>query len=278
MRLIFFIKLFIKSIDFKNQPIENYINLSYIVKSKIFRKKRKILVASMPKSGSTFISKVLASATDSIYCSLVFDLKQNEQDIYLPKLIDYFNVPLVIHQHCRATIKNIELIEKYGLTPIVLVRNIYDSVLSIKEHIERESKNWSMIYINSNYQCLSDDERIDFIIDNYVPWVFYFFVSWNDYSISSQGKSPVLFVKYEDMINNKVDFIERILTYLNIKALDIQKIIAEYDNTPKEVRFNKGVSGRGEQHLSEDQKKRIKVLSDYYRNVDFSILGINKQK
>jgi hypothetical protein len=122
MKLDYFLRLFLRLINLKNDPLDSSVTLINILKRKLFPNKSKILIACMPKSGSTFLSKLLAHYTGYKYTSIVYDLKQNEQDIYLPKLIDNYNHHLIIHQHCRATISNVLLLKEHQIKVVVLVR------------------------------------------------------------------------------------------------------------------------------------------------------------
>ena len=66
---------------------------------RLFTKRRDCLfVTCFPKSGSTFLVSVLAETTGYVRQFLGYD-HLNEQDLYLPNLIDAYNMNIVCHQH-----------------------------------------------------------------------------------------------------------------------------------------------------------------------------------
>jgi hypothetical protein len=50
--------------------------------------------------------------------------------------------------------------------------------------------------------------------------------------------------------------------------------LASLAREPKKNRFNKGVSGRGENGLTLEQKNRIRTLAGYLKGTDFSLYGL----
>ena len=98
-----------------------------------------ILIACMPRSGSTYLSNLLAAVTGYPRHPLVYTFYRNEQDLYLPALMKALTIPTVTQQHLRATGPTLELIDIFNLRPIVLVRNLFDVVVSYFDHLHQES-------------------------------------------------------------------------------------------------------------------------------------------
>ncbi len=44
----------------------------------------------------------------------------------------------VVQQHVKGTQDNVRLMKEYAIRPIVNVRNIFDVILSLQDHWERE--------------------------------------------------------------------------------------------------------------------------------------------
>jgi hypothetical protein len=107
-----------------------------------------------------------------------------------------------------------------------------------------------------------------------------FYVSW--YDAERRGKTEFIWMTYEEMKENKIEYFKKILNYCGFNKSDeeIENAVAESERGESsvlkgDIRFNKGVTGRGESLLSSAQKQKIIDLSKYYPWVDFSRIGIN---
>ena len=230
--------------------------------------RKHLLVACMPKSGSTFLAAALAEATGFANVALGYGYEQNEQDLYLPALIRAIEQQTVTQQHMRGTDPNIRLINQFGLSPIILVRNLADVVVSIQDHLDRTAIKASMGYLNERYFELDKSSRIDLLIDLFLPWYVSFFVSWQDAEL--RNKCPVLWVRYEEMIADTPGTIGRILGHYNV-AVPSERISDAIERARGgDVKLNKGIAGRGKSTLSQEQLRRIQALTRHYPWVDFS--------
>lgn len=229
---------------------------------------RHLLVACMPKSGSTFLAAALAAATGFEFETLSYGYEQNEQDLYLPALVRICRRNTVTQQHMRASDPNVRLIDSFGLTPIVLVRSLPDVVVSLFDHLHRTALKASMAYVNEQFFELDRTAQIDLIVELFMPWYVSFYVSWWD--AEARGKCPVIWVRYEDVIADNAATMERILAAAGV-ARDrdaIQRGIAHAKSG--DVKLNKGVTGRGREFLSDAQRAHIAGLARHYPWVDFS--------
>ncbi len=168
----------------------------------------------------------------------------------------------------RATNFNLTQLGKYGIKPIVLTRNIFDCIVSMRDHILKERKNnwWPMAYINNDFFTLSEAQQVDFVISFFVPWYLQFYVSWEE----ENKKSELLWIDYEDATKDLNNTLEKISAYLDIK-------IPRDNNTVQQIdggRLNKGVSGRGKQVLSIEQISKVQSLALLYPSSNFSRIGL----
>ena len=62
----------------------------------------------------------------------------------------------------------------------VLLRNIFDVVVSTNDHFRNEDDRGPSVYIHPEFHRMSEDEKFDFLIANCLPWYFSFFASWRD--------------------------------------------------------------------------------------------------
>jgi hypothetical protein len=181
-------------------------------------------------------------------------------------------MPVVTQQHCRATEANVQMMQGFGIRPIVLIRSIPDVVSSLYDFYEAGAT--ANTFFAPFWPQLSQSERIDLIIDHVVPWYLAFYASW--VAVDQARRLEVLWLRYREMVADKPAAIARVATFYGISAPP-PKIIAaiaaaEADRTG--TRFNKGVVGRGAGLLSDGQKARIGRLASSYRGLDLSPIGL----
>ena len=82
-------------------------------------------VVSTPKSGSTFLSNVLSKSLNLPYIPLCYAYSSNEHDLYLPSLVVAASNGAVSQLHMKGTPHNVQLLNFFGIKPIVLTRNIF---------------------------------------------------------------------------------------------------------------------------------------------------------
>jgi hypothetical protein len=227
----------------------------------------KILLACFPKSGSTFTSSVLSQLDGFRRVSLVPSYGRREQELDVRYLYKHRNIDFVAQHHVRYSIYLEEVLQKYNVKPIILVRNLYDSIVSVADHLRNESAIFPMAVISSEHAKLNDAQLYRVISDLVVPWYINFYVGWKT--------SPIkpLVVKYEDMIGNPEDYFQNIFNAagINVTSKNLNDCISKAYNG--QTRLNKGVAGRGDS-LPSDVKEQVKRFTAHYPSVDFSDIGI----
>lgn len=231
-----------------------------------------IFIACVPKSGSTFLKNLLVSLTGFRDVFMVYAAGQTEHEIYLPTLRETAHFDTVTQQHCRASDANVHLMQAFEIKPIVLVRNVFDSVMSLLDFYNKGA--FFNSYFRCDYQSLDEETKIDLLIDNVIPWYFQFVASWS--LVEKQKSLDIFWLSYEDMIADKCTAIQNVLGFYGLGAArrSIEQKIKEIESERRNIRFNKGVAGRGDVHLNEQQKERIRRLSKYYPGTDFSRIGL----
>ncbi|MEK7829777.1 MAG: sulfotransferase domain-containing protein [Acidobacteriota bacterium] len=234
-----------------------------------------IFIACAPKSGSTFLKNVLVNLTKFRPVFSVFAAQQNEHELDLPIWVKFGKTNTVTQQHCRASEANIQLMQAFGIKPIILVRNIYDTTISLRDFY-RTGFTDTTYYNRDDFDNFSDEQQTDLIIDNVLPWYFQFISSWQ--RAEADQRLEVIWLKYEDMIRDKASLVERLLSFYGLSAerADIEHVVAAAEGDTRRNRFNKGVVGRGET-LSAKQKERIAVLASHYPSADFSCVGLRSR-
>jgi hypothetical protein len=233
---------------------------------------RHIFIACAPKSGSTFLKNVLLALSGYRDAFMVNSGSQFEQELYLPTLCHTAPFDTVTQQHCRASDINVHLLQAFEIRPVVLVRNILDSVMSLFDFYSGGA--FANSYFREDFQSLDRETKLDLIIDNLVPWYFQFVASW---SLAERNKRvELMWLSYEEMIKDKAGSIRKVLGFygLGAPAKGVEYTIKQIESQKERTRFNKGVAGRGEIGLNHAQKDRILRLARYYPSTDLSRLGV----
>lgn len=234
---------------------------------------RHVFIACAPKSGSTFLKNVLVKLTQFKDMFSVYAALQNEHELDLPQLAKFGTLNTVTQQHCRATEANIHLMQAFGIRPVILVRNIFDTVISLLDFY-KGGFTFSTFFDWEDFQQLDDEERIDLLIDYAVPWYFQFVASWQ--RAEREGRLSLHWLTYEQMICDKAEAIMSVLAFYQMAAKreDVQRVIGVIEADRRGNRFNQGVAGRGATSLSESQKERIRGLARHFPKTDFRYIGL----
>lgn len=225
-----------------------------------------ILIACMPKSGSTYLSTIISNLPKYRRVRLVpaWGAREQELDAYRLRINSIFNY--VAQNHVRYSEYTRLLIIRYKLKPVVLVRNIFDIVCSTRDHFKIESITGPAAYVPRDILNLSDEHIEDFIVNMIIPWYFNFYLSWKECSDS-------ITVNYDELSNNPEGLIRNIVQFHNLQ-IDVADQVNAIEKAQKlPTRKNQAVAGRGNS-LSDSTKDRIRTYARFYPDVDFSDIGI----
>lgn len=235
-----------------------------------------ILVAAAPKTGSTYVTQALREVTGFRGVQLSEYQQHTEYD--LDPGIMAQNLAMapgtVSHNHARGTSNNVELIRKHNIKTVVLVRDIHDIVASLADHFHKQGEAALLsLFMHKEALGLSREDLIDYIVYMCVPWYLGFVMSWRE----AAEQVPVCWMTYERFFSDQPKAIAEILDELAVpyakadfdKALEVM--------TGKFTRLNKGVSGRGGQLLSEQQKQAIRKQASVWKfgQNQMKLLGID---
>ena len=242
------------------------------------RSKPMIVVAAAPKSGSTFLSNVINRVTDLPYSRLSSAYATNEHDLYLPALHLMNNRGCVSQLHIKGTFHNAALMKTFSIKPIILVRDIQDTIVSLADDLRAKEKmegfgsgqnGFSFLWQDHAIAGLNQEALIDCIIDLAIPWYVNFYASW--YRLCARGDVDAMWITYEEMMKDKKNTIANVLDHVGFgKDIFIDDAVLGL----RFSKFNSGESGRGDKLLSDHQKSRLKQLFSYYPDIDFSRYGI----
>src|SRR5208283_4606355 len=169
-----------------------------------------VAVAATPKSGGTFLAHTLTTLTGLPYFRLCSAYSTNEHDLYLPALCLMSTCGCVSHLHMKGTFHNAGLLRRFGIKPIVLVRRIEDIVVSLQHDLQQKAlqptaatgaAGYSFVWQDQCTKDMSEERRLDMVINLAVPWFVNFYVSWH--RLCEQGAVDALWITYEQMMADK---------------------------------------------------------------------------
>lgn len=232
-----------------------------------------------PKSGSTWLDAILRNIFEMDskrweIRELVSSYDRKEQVIDARKLmnISFRKNVYFVHQHCRNCLETELFIDSANIIPFLQYRDIFDTVLSYYDHLNNESLVAPMAYMDDiNWEIISDNKGIDYVIDMIIPWYFNFYAGWLSSDFYKEDK--LFCIGYESLKKDTFSEVKKLLAALGMdydddyikKAIDLSQ--------GQQTRKNKAKVGRGNK-LSEDQKEKIIRMAQYYPEIDFSIIGI----
>jgi adenylylsulfate kinase len=233
----------------------------------------RVLLACMPKSGSTFLSSSIAALPGFSEVSLVPSHGHREQELCVQSLREQEQQvgegSYVAQQHVRYSGATAEYMRAFSMRPIVLLRNIFDVVPSLVDHHSIEGYIYPSAFAPADIASRPFEEQADFVTQMAIPWYFNFYASW-------QQCPDKLVLYYEDLVSRPEWVLRRVCEYLQIDASDelIKTAVANANSTGK--RKNKVSPGRGN-NLSQENKTAIVRMANYYPDLDFSEIGISRE-
>lgn len=265
-------KTFYKTLRAVGTPVLRAQRLSTRLAHMFNRRPNCLFIASLPKSGSTVLTAYLREVTG--YPNFFLgDHYMSDQEISPYRLADSFWFPQIVHQHCSASKATIKAMTQRHIRPVFLHRNIFDICASC--HDKLESDRWlnPTMAASDAFLSLPSENRIDYIIELTLPHHIQKYVSW--WQAKSNGELPVKFFSYEELLSDKEGSVSDILAHFGIDASNdtVTRAIDTVDQNGS-TRFNKGISGRGFEMLTEAQRERIIALTEPYPWVDFTPIGI----
>lgn len=159
----------------------------------------------------------------------------------------------VFHQHTPGTSGNVSLLSQYGMRPIVQMRNILDSMLSVVELLRTGDQHIG-IYYPSDFRDLTDSEQFRWAAANLPQWYFIFYRSWMEADIEKH------IIWYDEYYKDQVTGMKKILDFTGhsqIGSIDDDDLSAWCHFVGPNSRLKFGQPGRGKEVFTGDLKDSI---------------------
>jgi hypothetical protein len=213
-----------------------------------------------PKSASTFFmnyckSTLINSSKDFAILQGVPTYENRPQitcDYTLIKsLKNTADVNFTNHQHVLATI---DLLDKITDNHVVIcqTRSILDTIVSLIDHQDDKKKPRQEINSHapmSHYYWgqLSYEEKLNNIIENYLPWHLSYLQGW----IIASKNYNIKWLNYDEVINDPKKYFNQVFSKFNISSTK------ENGASQDKWNFNKGIKGRGKTLITELYQEEI---------------------
>ncbi|MBU6475121.1 MAG: sulfotransferase domain-containing protein [Alphaproteobacteria bacterium] len=219
--------------------------------------KAHILLACMPKSGSTYFSAAFSQYSGFRAVFLVVGFGRREQEPDLSRLIEHKKDNYVAQLHLRHSTMTQMIIQAFGLTPVVLTRNLADIAVSLRDYIRKEAET-PLAYFTERHRQMDDAGLEEAVVHLAMPWYLNFYAGWKN-----DGCNP-LFIDYEDMTRDTAGAMMRVYERAGFAA-DPAEVAAALQRAANigETRFNVGTSGRGKNMSPPAAAALLKLLAFY---------------
>ena len=217
-----------------------------------------IFLASATRSGSTHIANTLVRV-GLRRASLHYGFEDHvNEDYTFDTTAAQILLPMggfVFQSHARALGRNAPLLKHFDTPVVVTGRNIFDSLLSIKERTDVDwgrSAGCPLAFRNTTHLplhlpgwgAMDDKDKFAWLVYNVLPWYLSFYASWQDADVRK------LWVWYEEYFRDQPAGLEKILDYAEI-PFRRDRVALESVSAPTDGKFSLGVSGRGMDSMSE---------------------------
>ena len=253
---------------------------------------RRMLVAAPMKSGSTFISKSLATAFNLPRVSLIMLLARaydyamlgaatRAHEIDELALITACCRPggFLAHHHMLASPFVTNQAALYRFDVLLIRRNVFDMLVSLddftRKHLAETPSHEAFFKhgVPANYAALDFDQRISRLLDRNLNFYVNYYASWS--LAESHGLIKPFWISYENEIAGGTRALSsRIAATFARTDDEAGRVVASLDEggTMEHIHFNKGVAGRGRAITGRNRERVLEAFADFSAVADWSDL------
>lgn len=277
---------------YTQQPVgEDFSEEQKLILRSFLREKKLIFLAFPLKVGGTFLRQAIASAIQvgqrarrpvRLVRGSFMGNGDGERDLYLPCLLSHFlgtdDGPAILHNHTTATLSNRVLLELFGMRTVVMKRNLLDILRSFYDAGTSGGR------MKGHGSGFAEDETFfeqplevqkDYLVHNLAPWYVKFYASWLLAEKRAQVP-PIQWVSFEDFREDAAGVVQQILEFYGFECSPeaARAGVQAAKQARAQLRFNKGISGRGAEFFSAEQIAQVKRLTQSYTMIDFEAEGL----
>jgi hypothetical protein len=211
----------------------------------------------MPKSGSSFLSNVIADLPGFRRAPLVpaYDRREHELDTACLRKADRFDY--VAQHHVRYSQWTADVCRDYALAPLVLVRSLFDVTVSLRDALRHDGPIWPFFFVETPHLTMTDEQLDEMIVRMALPWYVNFYMGW-------RSAPETLIIDYEDLALDPVGTVQSALSFCGVRAADADvRSAVERVLLAEQSRFNVGRTGRGAGLRPELVREILRML-DFY--------------
>jgi hypothetical protein len=231
------------------------------------RNRKRVLIACMPKSASSLMSEILRHYLGFPLHGLTRIHAKSDTEISWSRLGAVITSDaLFVHQHVRASENTLQVIRLFNIHTVVMIRNLLDSVVSFRDHLNREGLEIPMAYVDDHFLQWESRRQYEFVIDLILPWHLNFLGTW--VAASKQRDIALLWLNYSDWIHEPEGAVKQIDAFCGLPHREEAAREAVARARKSGIRFNVGTSGRGRELLDEDLQAKVRHLFSYYPTLE----------
>lgn len=229
-----------------------------------------ILIACVPKSGSTWLVNTLASLPGLGRVSVLPAIGGREHEVDLVHCLLHHGEGYVTKAHVRNSAYLTQLTAQLGLKPVVLVRNLFDTLVSLDDHLVYDPEShrvWSMAPVPNDYPERAPEARFRFLIRFFVPWYLSFVARWREHP-------SAVWVRYEALNTDPLGSVAEVVERLGLPfgPGEVEGALARADQTF--TRKNVMELGRGQRIPAELREEIEDMAYDLDPKASFPELGV----
>jgi hypothetical protein len=228
---------------------------------------RHVLVAAMPKSGSSLLIRLVAELPGFERIAVVRGHDRRENELALDPLVRAHERDWVAQAHVRHSWATARMMRTFSLRTVVQTRDLADAMVSMHDHLLNIAAVNPIAYVPDAFAGWPRDRRLEFVVDTFAPWYLHFFLSWQDVG-------DVLRVSYGELIRDPAAALARVVAFAGIEAAEPEMTAAcERALAAAIPTRNRVVEGRGRE-LPEAARRQLERLAGYYAGSDLRPIGL----
>jgi hypothetical protein len=213
-----------------------------------------IFLTSFFRSGSTHVKETLLRllpgyrpATTALSAGPIGNDGYCKVEIFAAQVL----LPMpsqIFHQHTPGTSGNVAMLKHYKIRPVVQMRNMLDSIVSVRETLATGIPQHIGIYYPDWFQGMPDIQQLWWCTKNLPNWFFTFYLAWKYADIDKH------IIWYDEYYKDQVKGVRGILNHVGLSELgsipdEGIRMAAEVID-PGMSRFVFGRPGRGREILT----------------------------